>query len=152
MSDTDDEADNSHNSNRFQRKRGPMREEEKPLVQANFLRIFAQQGNVLQAALRAGVDRSTIYKWKDEDEEFAERYKLALDDVNDRLRAEMWRRAVKGVRKPVYQGGKLVGHVQEYSDGLIGLLARAHMPEFRQAAVSGEEGRREYIGIPVEEV
>jgi hypothetical protein len=146
MTDSDD-------SNRLiARKRGPMREEEKPLVQDNFLKAFAVSGNVRQACLRAGVDRSTIYAWKRDDEAFAERYKLAEDDVNDRLRAEMWRRAMKGVRKPVYQGGKQVGFIREYSDGLISLLAKAHMPEFRQAGVSGEEGRREYVGVNIEEV
>jgi hypothetical protein len=36
------------------------------------------------------------------------------------------------VSKPVYQQGMLVGHVQEYSDGLLTLLLKAKRPsEFR---------------------
>jgi hypothetical protein len=150
--DDDKQIDSLTQSGSKRRPGQHISDQERPLVQDNFLKTFALQGNVRQACFRAGISREMIYQWKLEDEAFAERYQQALDDVSDRIRAEMWRRAITGVKKPVYQGGKLVGHIQEYSDGLIALLAKAHMPEFRQVGVTAEEGRREYVGIPVEEV
>jgi hypothetical protein len=41
---------------------------------------------------------------------------------------EAWRRAVKGCRKPVYQGGQLVGYVREFSDLLLIFLIKAARP------------------------
>ena len=40
------------------------------------------------------------------------------------LEDEAKRRAYEGVKKPVYQGGKRVGYVQEYSDTLLIFLLK----------------------------
>lgn len=153
--DDDEEGQESDKVTRSRRLRGPghsFTPEERKNVQDNFLKFFARSGNIRQACWTVGVPRQTIYRWRNEDDDFEDRYQQALDDVNDRIRAEIWRRAINGVKKPVYQGGKLVGHIQEYSDSLLSLLARAHMPEFRQESASSGEGKREYVGVPVEEV
>ena len=42
---------------------------------------------------------------------------------------EAWRRGKAGVLKPVYQGGKKVGSVREYSDTLPILCSKARDPE-----------------------
>ena len=47
----------------------------------------------------------------------------------DMLEDEAVRRAKDGVERPVYQGGKLVGHVQEYSDTLLIFLLKGARPE-----------------------
>ena len=47
----------------------------------------------------------------------------------DRLEEKAWIRAVDGRAKPIYQGGRLVGTVQEYSDGLMVTLLKAHPRE-----------------------
>ena len=68
-----------------------------------------------------------------EDPEFAEAWNLALEAGNDVLEAEALRRAVEGVDEPIYQGGALVGTVTKYSDTLLALLLKAHLPEkFRE--------------------
>lgn len=45
------------------------------------------------------------------------------------MEAEAYRRGVKGVQRPVYQGGALAGYVTEYSDLLIQLLLKANRPD-----------------------
>ena len=61
--------------------------------------------------------------------DFAKDWKSALAGRN-MLEDEAIRRAKDGVReKPVYQGGKLVGHVQEYSDTLLIFLLKGARPE-----------------------
>ncbi len=45
------------------------------------------------------------------------------------LEAEARRRAVEGVRKPVYCRGEIVGTVKEYSDTLLIFLMKGARPE-----------------------
>jgi hypothetical protein len=51
----------------------------------------------------------------------AYRFHLAEDELH--------RRAVEGNAKPVYQGKELVGHIQEYSDGLLALILKSGNPD-----------------------
>lgn len=94
-----------------------------------FLDALAEYGNVSAACRVAKVSRETVYRHKREDATFA----LAWDEAAvlgvESLEDEARRRAFKGVRKPVYQKGELVGYVQEYSDTLMIFLLKAHKPE-----------------------
>jgi hypothetical protein len=94
-----------------------------------FLEALAQTGNVTLAAEHAGVNRTTPYGWRDNSDSFAAKWYEAIHEAGDRLEAEARRRAVEGTQKPVYQGGKLVGHVQEYSDTLLIFLMKGANPE-----------------------
>lgn len=124
---------------------------ERKATQEVFLQAFALTANVRAACMKAGIDRSTVYQWQEHDEFFSLRFKQAELDANDVIRAEMFRRAVQGVEKPMVSMGKVVYTtdeqgkpkpmmVREYSDSLLSLLAKARMPEFRdkqQVEVSG---------------
>lgn len=116
----------------------------KPQVPAHtwhdtFLAELRQCGNVRAACYRAKVERSTVYRARKEDPEFAEAWKSALEDAIDSLEAEAWRRARDGNRKLVLFQGKpvKVGRRNlievEYSDTLMTLLLKAHRPDkFRE--------------------
>ena len=54
--------------------------------------------------------------------------------ARDNLEAEAYRRAVEGVERPVYQGGRLVGTVREYSDSLLTIMLRARHPAYAKTA------------------
>lgn len=94
-----------------------------------FLAEYSQCGNVSRAARAAGVCRTTIYDWLERDEKFSMAMKLAEAEATEVLEEEARRRAVDGTAKPVYQGGQLVGHVQEYSDTLLIFLLKGLKPE-----------------------
>jgi hypothetical protein len=100
-----------------------------PVWEKAFLSSLRKLGNVTSACNAAKIERSTAYRHKEADKEFAALWQEALDEAADRLEAEARRRAERGVLSPVYQGGKLVGQVREYSDTLMALLLRAHKPE-----------------------
>lgn len=87
-------------------------------AKAAFLAAFRKRGIVLRASIAAKVGRRTVYDWLQQDSSFKQAYDDALEDAIDLVEEEAIRRAVDGVRKPVYQAGSLVGHVQEYSDSL----------------------------------
>lgn len=91
-----------------------------------FLATLAQAGNVSQACRTAGIGYTTVYKWREEDHDFAAAWEVALKQAIDRLEGEAWRRAVEGVEKPVYQQGVMVGTVTEHSDRLMEVLLKAH--------------------------
>jgi hypothetical protein len=107
-----------------------------------FLAELARTGVVLTACKKARIGRTTAYKIRDEDEEFAAAWDAALDDAADEMEEEAHRRAVKGVLKPVYQGGKKVGSIREYSDTLLIFLLKGAKPEkFRERADVRHSGK-----------
>lgn len=94
-----------------------------------FLIALSHNGNVSGACLAAEIDRSAVYRAKDDDPEFAARWDEALKIAVDRLEAEAWRRAVDGVDEPVFQKGVQVGAIRKYSDTLMAVLLKAHNPD-----------------------
>lgn len=94
-----------------------------------FIEALAVMPNVRVACEVAGVSRATAYRKKARVAAFSRLWDKAIEEGCDRLEQEAWRRAVGGVTKPVYQGGKKVGDVKEYSDRLLEQLLKAHRPE-----------------------
>jgi hypothetical protein len=113
-----------------------------------FLAALAKLGNVSDAARKAKVPRRTVYNWREDDPDFAEAWAEAEDIAVDALEAEARRRALKGTLKPVYQGGKRVGSVREYSDTLTIFLLKGARPEKYADRVKNEHTGKD--GGPIE--
>jgi hypothetical protein len=99
-----------------------------------FLESLVKTCCVLRSAESAGIDRRRLYEMRRDDPDFAEAWSRALEAGNDVLEAEALRRAVEGVDEPVFTPkGELAGTVRKYSDTLLALLLKAHLPEkFRE--------------------
>lgn len=82
-------------------------------------------GNMSEAARAAGVDRGTLYEWRQADKAFDEACKRACEVAWDRAEREAYRRAVEGWEEPVYQGGVQVGVTRRYSDTMLQSVLRA---------------------------
>lgn len=80
------------------------------------------------AAERAGVYILDAHGWL-KDEMFAKAYAAAEAAGTDVIEEEAFRRAVKGVEKPVYRAGEVVGHVADYSDAMLMFLLKARRPD-----------------------
>jgi transposase-like protein len=76
-----------------------------------------------------GINRLTIYRWRRDDPGFTQAYADAMEAGTDVIEQEVWRRAVEGYDRPVFQGGKMVGLERVYSDRLAILLLRGRRPE-----------------------
>lgn len=100
--------------------------------QRAFLVEFEHNGNVTRSCERVGVARSTVYEEWMPQAEFKAAFDYASEGATDLLEDEARRRAVDGVSKPVYQGGKKVGIVQEYSDSLLMFLLRGKRDIYRE--------------------
>lgn len=94
-----------------------------------FIDALRDTGNIRAACAKAKINRTTAYRERKASIDFDALWTSALEDAGDTLEGEAWRRAVKGVLKPVYQAGKKVGTVREYSDTLLIFLLKGAKPE-----------------------
>lgn len=90
-----------------------------------FLKHFAKTGNILMAAEKAKVGRTTAYKEIAEDSEFAALVDDAREEALDVLERELFRRGVTGIPVPKSIGG-VREIVTEYSDTLLLAQLNAH--------------------------
>lgn len=109
-----------------------------------FLEALADTGIVSLACHMALVGERTAYDHRARDEAFALAWDQALKRAVDLAEYEARKRAVKGVLKPVYYQGVVVGHVPEYSDGLLlAYLKAKRRGEFgdkQETAITGADG------------
>lgn len=96
-----------------------------------FLGMLAQTGNVSLSAKAAKLNKSNFYLLYKRDQKFAEAWDEAIRVSKHSLHDEALRRAVEGVQKPVYQGGKKVGTIREYSDTLLIFMIKLRDKEAR---------------------
>ena len=91
-----------------------------------FLERLAQTGNVALSARAAGVQRCTVYRWRDKWVTFAKEWDNALDEALDMLEGMAWKRAAK------------------QSDRLLMFLLKAHRRGFygdkQEIEHSGKDG------------
>ena len=120
----------------------------KPTYQRRMLKALALGMSPVRAAKVAGVGRSTGYLWRQEDPEFAQKWDEAVAEGIDRLEDEAHRRAVEGVKHPVYRGGVLVGEMTKYSDKLLMFLMKRRRPE---VYARSHDGSRKVDSMSVEE-
>ncbi len=105
----------------------------KPNAPANwperFLAAYRKNGNVSRSSETAHVTRRTVQLHRHSDPEFAKDMDDAQEEAGDALEQEARRRAVEGTLRPVYQQGKEVGQIREYSDTLLIILLQAARPD-----------------------
>jgi hypothetical protein len=104
-----------------------------------FLDSYAQWANISYACEQAGVPRSNVYYWQENDEQFLQAFRQAESAATERLEREAWRRATEGspYTRTSYYRGEPVGtdHKIEYSDQLMMLLLRARKPDIYREKV-----------------
>jgi hypothetical protein len=121
-----------------------------------FLFHFARHGIFLTAAAQAGKHRNRVYEWLDEksptyDEKFKADFEDCKRQLIEKLEFEADRRAVEGIRKPVFYKGQIVGETWEYSDRLLMFRLKALDPEkygeHASSAFTGKDGRPLFMDL-----
>lgn len=97
--------------------------------QEAFLKFLSETGIVTTALEKAGIAYHTYATWQQRDEKFKEQVAEAVEISTQKMEAEAHRRAVRGVKKPVFYRGEEVGQIDEYSDGLLMFLLRSRRPD-----------------------
>ncbi|MDC9701519.1 MAG: hypothetical protein PSN37_04775 [Alphaproteobacteria bacterium] len=111
-------------------------------IRKSFLEALAGTGNVSEAVRVAKISRSTVYKYRKIEVDFAREWDEAEQEAADRLEREAWRRAVEGFDKPVIYRGKVTDIYKDYSDRMLELLLKAKRPgKFKKPIDSEETGK-----------
>ena len=108
-----------------------------------FFAALARCGQPGRACIESGVDRTTIYKRRRAEPEFAERWEAALEEFVDTLEREATRRAVEGTEKGVWHQGTQVGAERQFSDSLLLAMLKAKRREYRDTSkveLTGADG------------
>ena len=130
------------------RTRGQMEQLKKP-----FLLDFAQTGNVTESCENVGVGRTTVYRWKEDDNDFLIGWHQAEIEATERLETAARRRAVDGVTTitPILHRGKVVYQVEEtkYSDTLLIFLLKARAPEKYRERVQMQHADADGKKLPI---
>ena len=106
--------------------------------QKDFLLKLEETASVRRAAKLSKVPRRTVYDWLEKDESFEKEFEKSRQISVYALQDEAVRRAFEGTSKPIYQGGKKVGTIREYSDTLMVLLLKGNLPDKYKDRFSGE--------------
>ena len=100
--------------------------------QERVLGAIQRTGTMHSAAIAAGLSVSALERWMGVDlYGFKKRREMALQVYDDMLDAEIDRRAVEGVDKPVIYKGEITGTYKEYSDNLLMFRRKQRDPRFR---------------------
>ena len=84
-----------------------------------FLRQIEKTGNIQTSCNATGVGRATHQAWFKDDEKYRADFEASYGVYLDAMEREADRRALRGVLRPIYQNGKLVGHERRFSDVLL---------------------------------
>lgn len=87
-------------------------------------------GDIHDAAIQSGVSPAFVHAWIKDDREAAEKIQEAQRVGYGALESEAIRRAMRGVTEDVYYKGEVVGQKTTYSDGLLGKVMEARIPEY----------------------
>jgi hypothetical protein len=102
-----------------------------------FLETLRLTANVSKSCQAVLIDRSTAYRWREEDEEFAKAWDEAIEAGYDDLEEEARRRAFEGIIRKKFDKGEpvidpLTGeqyYEREYSDTLTIFLLKGGRPD-----------------------
>ena len=97
-------------------------------MREGFLALLREGFTNKDAAAACGCHSNYFKRRRKQDPDFEEAYQLAREDGNDVIRAEIQRRAVKGVLTPVFHDGRICGYKRVYSDQLLIHQSKARMP------------------------
>lgn len=97
-----------------------------------FLNRYEQTGLKHLSARAAGVCPQTVNEHINEDEDFAMLAANALQAYRESVEQEVMRRGIEGWDEPIHYQGKPTSVVRKYSDRLLELHAKRHIPEYRE--------------------
>lgn len=138
---------------------GPLTPVQRKEAKALFLEGMKRVHAVSLACDYAGIDRSTVYRWKDKDQKFADAWQDCVERSRDQARASIYQRGILGWDEPVVSIGQAVYEMEpvqdedgnqifergkplmkrgnpltihKWSDSLAIAYAKANLPEYKE--------------------
>jgi hypothetical protein len=98
----------------------------------NFLTLYRKTGLLNVSAKGAATCTTTILATRKADPDFDAAVNEALQDFREILEKEAFRRAVEGCPEDIIQKGECVGTRVVYSDRILELMLKRHIPAYRE--------------------
>jgi hypothetical protein len=122
------------------KRRGPKPTDWTPTFLAKFEELFT----VTAACEAAGIERSTAYRRRHSDEDFALAWADIEEKTTEMMEQEAIRRATDGINEPIFHKGEIVATVRRPSDRLLIFMLGARNPEkYRERMDIRHSGRVE---------
>ncbi len=102
-----------------------------PELMVQVLNNIARMGVCYQACRASAISVSTIKRMRKAFPIVEDLIQCAYDVYRERIAEAIHERAILGVDEPQFYKGDVCGHITRYSDRLLELLAKRHIPEFR---------------------
>jgi hypothetical protein len=101
-----------------------------------YITHLALTGRKRKSARLALIEPWSLWAYRSRNEDLKTREAEALafyeESIAEDVEDEMQRRGIEGVDEPVFYEGKACGVKRVYSDKLLAMLAKRHIPEYRE--------------------
>jgi len=102
--------------------------------QERFLAAFQQCCRISEASKAVGLTAWAVEKWQRTDKYgFLKRMAMAEQEYVEKLEAEVDRRGIEGIDKPIYYKGERVDTIREYSDNLAMFRLKKLRPQYKDS-------------------
>lgn len=102
-----------------------------PEIVCEVLNQIARTGVFWRACVSSGISPAQLNRCRHDYPEIDEMVATAFDIYKERLQEAIHERAVMGVDEPQFYKGGVCGYITRYSDRLLELHAKRHIPEYR---------------------
>lgn len=114
--------------------------------QERYLAVLKETGEPAAACEEVGILSRTVNGYRKKYPEFAEAEAEAMRTYRARLAMKVHERGVDGIQEPVFWQGIIVGWVTKYSDRMLELQVKRHIPEYRDK-VTVENNHSGAVGL-----
>lgn len=108
-------------------------------------------GALQKSARAAGVSPSTVKSHLQTDPHFQAAFDEAMQDFREIVEGEVYRRAILGWEEEVYQQGEYVGTIRRFDPRLLELLAKRHIPEYKEKYEVMHTAQPGTLAVPVKQ-
>lgn len=112
-----------------------------------WLEAFRREKSVAAACKSANLDRSTVYKRRKENEEFARQWDEIENETIDLLEKSAMARAIAGHDNPIFFDGQEVGRKREYETALTIFMLKKRRPDIYSDKVDDKAQRLEELKV-----
>ena len=116
---------------------------------ARFLACLRVTGQLQKSAQECGISVTTVRRHMKDDKEFNAAYDEAYGDFKEAIEAEIMRRAIYGWDEPVFQQGELAGTVRKFDSRLLELMAKRHIPAFKEKHIVEHTAGPGLLAVPM---
>jgi hypothetical protein len=103
-----------------------------PELLEQYLDLLRQYGLKARCARAVGLHPSSMKRYRKDNPDYDDEVEAAMEDYRESVESEIHRRAIEGIDSPVFYKGELVNTEKRYSDRLLELHAKRHIPAYRE--------------------